>query len=109
MARRVIRRRQWLPSRKWRVVGRVDEADEIPDRLPRRGAILVGTEAPFKWMAFNCPCGASHRIMLNLDPGREPAWRVVGEAPLSLAPSIDSLDGHRRCHFFIRSGRIHWV
>src|SRR5712692_8986661 len=40
----------------WHVVGTVEEADELPKVLPRKGAILVGSARSAKWLAFDCPC-----------------------------------------------------
>ena len=31
----------WLPRRRFRVIGVVDAADLIPDRLPRKGMVVV--------------------------------------------------------------------
>lgn len=102
---------QWLPFQPWRVVGAVEAADEIPERLPRNAAALVGSEVLPKWIAFDCPCRTGHRIMLNTDPGRRPAWKCVGVSGdrLSIAPSVDYADGRRRCHYFVRDGKIQWA
>lgn len=99
-----------LPLARWRVVLEVENADEIPERLPPRGAALVGSVDAPKWVAFDCPCGDGHRIMLNLDQGRRPYWRATRLNPLSLHPSIDDRSvGHRRCHFLMLHGRVKWV
>ena len=58
---------QWLPVWRWRILGSVDDADEVPDRLPRRAAVVVGTSSFSKWIAFDCACGRKHRIMLNTE------------------------------------------
>jgi hypothetical protein len=86
----------------------VDEADEVPERLPRRAAVLVGPPEEPKWIAFDCPCGQGHRVMLNLDRRRLPAWSLVSQRALTLSPSIDDY-AIGRCHFFIRQGKIKWV
>lgn len=102
---------QWWPFFRWRVVGAVDAADEVPRRLPRNGAALVGSEQFPKWVAFDCPCRTGHRIMLNLDSQRKPTWRL-GPAPtnkLSIAPSVDYVTEQRRCHYFIRDGKVKWT
>jgi hypothetical protein len=99
---------QRLPRRKWRLVLAADEADEVPEQLPSRAAVLVGPAEKPKWIAFDCPCGRGHRVMLNLDRSRSPAWSLVSQRPLTLSPSIDdSTVG--RCHFFIRQGKIKWA
>jgi hypothetical protein len=91
-------------------LGQVESADEIPEKLPRNTAVVVGETSRLKWIAFDCPCQSGHRIMLNLDRGRSPFWQLspVG-GPLSLSPSVNYHDGHRRCHYFIRNGKVDWV
>ena len=102
---------RWLPHRapKWRVVSRVAAGDEIPDLIPERGVVLVGTRAKPTWAAFDCPCQRGHRIMINLDPSRHPAWRIEAGKPLSIRPSIDDITAKRRCHFFVTRGKIVWA
>jgi hypothetical protein len=90
-------------------VGQVDAGDEVPDRLPRRGAVLVGPSTQPTWIAFDCPCERGHRIMINLDRSRRPAWRVASRTPLSIRPSIDDVAAGRRCHFFVSNGKIDWA
>ena len=99
---------QWMPRRTWRLVLVVDEADEVPARLPRHTAALVGPNENPKWIAFDCPCRRGHRVMLNLDRRRRPAWSVVSRYPLTISPSIDDY-AMGRCHFFLRQGRIQWA
>lgn len=99
----------WLPWRAWRIVGTVEAADEVPDRLPPKTAILVGTHDNPKWLAFDCPCGESHRIVVALDPKIRPHWKVKSVQRLTLMPSVDALRNQKRCHYVISNGRIHWV
>ncbi len=100
---------QWLPIFRWRVVGVLESADDIPERLPRNGAVLVGPRTRPKWVAFDCPCRNGHRIMLNTDKARLPYWSITTEGPLTISPSVDYRNFKQRCHYFIRSGRITWV
>lgn len=100
---------QWLPFWRWRIVGVADAADEIPDRLPRNGVALVGDHNHTKWIIFDCPCRTGHRIMVNGDLARRPAWVIHTASPLSIAPSIDYRGSARRCHYFVRGGRIVWA
>lgn len=102
---------KWLPFQGWRSVGMVESADEIPDRLPPKGAVLVGSPQHVKWVAFDCPCGRGHRIMLNTDPARRPTWQVAAGSPrrLTIAPSIDYRGDDRRCHYHIRDGKTAWA
>lgn len=101
---------QWLPFQPWRLVGFVESADEIPPELPRNGAVVVGSLEFAKWIAFDCPCRTGHRIMLNLDPGRLPVWRLgLAGKRLSIRPSVDYADGRRRCHYFVDDGGVRWT
>jgi hypothetical protein len=98
-----------LPTQRWRIVVQVEEADLIPDRLPRRGAALAGPRDAPKWLAFDCPCGTGHRLLINLDNRRRPAWRLVRTRPLTIRPSIDITQDGTRCHFIITDGKIRWA
>jgi hypothetical protein len=104
-----IRWWQWLPFFGWRVVGVVESADEIPARLPRNGAVLVGSRIRPKWIAFDCPCRTGHRIMLNTDQSRRPHWSTTVQGRLTISPSVDHKTAAQRCHYFVRNGRIKWV
>ncbi len=111
MARRVKRwwwNRFTLP---WRVVGEVDSADEVPEELPYRGAVVVVSGTTPKWIAFDCPCSEPHRVLLNLDPSRYPSWRIRRgkKGQLSISPSVSSFENGRNCHYFIREGRVLWA
>lgn len=99
----------WLPRQNWRVVGEVNEADEVPRRLPRRGAMFVGSRSVPKWLVFDCPCRSGHRIMVNLNSARHPVWKLIARSPLTATPSFDATNYGRRCHFLITSGRVEWV
>jgi hypothetical protein len=100
---------QWLPFRGWRVVAVVDSADNIPKRLPRNGVVIVGQVEKPKWVAFDCPCRSGHRILLNTDKTRRPYWSLRTSDKLSIHPSIDFENKDRRCHYFVRNGKINWA
>lgn len=95
----------------WRLDATVAEVDEVPPRIRPRRAFLVATPTRHKWLAFDCPCGAGHRVLLNLDRTRRPFWtvRVSRRGALTLRPSVDYGDGPRSCHFLLRQGRVSWV
>ena len=93
----------------WRVVGTVEEADDIPRLLPKDGAILVGSARAPKWLAFDCPCDTGHRILLNLQRARRPYWRITSVKRLTVWPSVDAKNGDRRCHFLFDRGHAVWV
>lgn len=100
---------KWLPFQRWRIIGMVESADEVPDRLPRNGVALVGDPGRTKWIVFDCPCRTGHRIVLNADPSRHPHWALNKVVRLTISPSIDYQGGRRRCHYFIRDGRTAWA
>jgi len=107
-----IRWWDWLPFRRWRVVGTVEDADDVPVRLPHAGAVIVSSQGYSKWIAFDCPCRRGHRIMLNIDKARNPHWQVfqTGDRVLSIAPSVDYRGSPTlRCHYFVRNGLISWT
>ena len=98
-----------LPWRPWRVVGWACVADEVPDRLPHKGVVLIGEQGRESWAAFDCPCRTGHRLLVNLDQERHPFWRVVSLKPLTIFPSIDDMTSSRRCHFTVRGGKVRWT
>ena len=100
---------QKLDRRRWRIGVTVEHADEVPEQIPRRRAVLVGTHDACKWLVFDCPCAERHRVMLNLDRGRRPSWALGPEELLTISPSVDAPSIRGRCHYFIRSGRVQWV
>lgn len=100
---------QWLPLWRWRIIGAVESADEVPVRLPRNAVVLVGDTSYAKWIIFDCPCRTGHRIMLNADAGRRPFWALNAAKLATISPSIDYHGTDRRCHYFIRSGKIVWA
>lgn len=87
----------------------VDSAIDIPDRLARKTAVIVRKGDADVWLAFDCPCRAGHRVMLNLDRRAWPAWTINEPAPLTLVPSVDERTGYGRCHYIIKKGKIRWV
>lgn len=100
-----------IPAFRWRIERRAADVDEVPPRIPKRRAYIVATAILRKWLVFDCPCGTGHRIMLNLDRSRFPYWRLTLSATrqITLSPSIDYHDEYRRCHYFLRKGRVIWA
>ena len=90
-------------------MGQVSSGDEVPDKLPDKGVLIVGAPGNATWAAFDCPCRTGHRLMVNLDRRRHPFWSVDSLKPLTIRPSIDDVTSKRRCHFFVRGGRIRWA
>jgi len=105
------RLRWWSPTSRWRVVGLVTEADEIPDEIPKRGIVIAGSSAlKPKWIAFDCPCGAG-RVMVNATSTRRPRWSYSSRfwSGATVAPSVDTIHRAKRCHYSIKNGRIVWA
>jgi hypothetical protein len=100
---------EWIPGRGWRIVAKVEAADEIPARLPVHGAVIVGSLERPKWLAFDCPCKTGHRIMVTLDPNHWPYWVIKNGKKLSISPSIDYRSAEMRCHYFVTNGKVTWV
>lgn len=102
---------EWVPVpwKRWRIVAVVAAADEIPTHLPHKSVVLVGSPQYLKWIAFDCPCGRGHRIMVTLDRAHAPRWTIHRGDPLTLSPSFDYRTPRQRCHFFIRDGKVLWV
>lgn len=98
-----------IMRRDWRIVSIVDSADKVPKRITRNGIVIVGTAKVPKWIVFDCPCGAGHRIMVNTDTSRAPVWRLRSTKPLTITPSFDVREPRRSCHFFIHDASITWV
>ena len=48
--------------------------------------------------------------MLNLDGARKPFWRLDTSIrrKITLSPSVDYRDKDRRCHYFVKKGKIQW-
>jgi hypothetical protein len=105
--------RRLIPSRpRYPSVLFVDAQSEVPDALPRRAVVAVGTdaEAP-KWAVFPCPCGTGHHIAVPLRGPHVPLWSLTRDAVgrPSLAPSVDAVTEGVRCHFWLRDGVVAWA
>jgi Family of unknown function (DUF6527) len=104
--------RRWWQTRRpgpWRIGLIVPEADQIPAAISPNEAILVVSGETRKWLAFDCPCGTGHRVMLNLDRARWPRWTVFADRPLTVSPSVDMETADRRCHYILYYGHVNWV
>lgn len=108
----------WLSDRARRLLPRpitcreaVESVLDVPGSLAGT-AVLVGPEGmPEQWLAFDCPCGQGHRLLMNLSTARSPRWRLAlgRRGAVSLAPSVDSHSAVGRCHFWLRDGYPVWV
>jgi len=103
------RRRRWSTPR-YTTVRRCARMSDLPQLPPRRTVIVVGPPEREQWVVFTCPCGHQHRIVLNLSAHRHPRWALtLDEDEPSLYPSIDSKTEQRRCHFWLKAGRVQWA
>ncbi|WP_460005596.1 DUF6527 family protein [Microbacterium xylanilyticum] len=95
--------------RRWKADLHADSVSDAPEAIRTRHAIVVGAPTHPKWLIFDCPCGAGHRVMLNLDNAHHPRWRLVTAMPMTLIPSVDEHSPAGHCHYIVRNGRINWV
>lgn len=102
------RRRGWTDPRLPQAV-RVAAHSELPETIARRRLVIVG--APPAWAVFECPCGSGHQIKVRIAPhAKVPTWTLTHDVDgPTLRPSIDSTVNGRRCHFWLRNGRVEWV
>ncbi|MFL6061632.1 MAG: DUF6527 family protein [Marmoricola sp.] len=107
MAINVARRMRIRPKARYTEVVVVRSRSDLPETLDPRRIYQLGE--PGKWTVFDCPCGRGHTLELNMaHPGRA-RWRlIVAATGPSLTPSVD-FKGSRRCHFWLRDGRVRWV
>jgi hypothetical protein len=98
-----------LTSRPVTIRSGVSSVFDVPAELRRRTAVLVAKGGVEQWLIFDCPCGAGHRVMLNVDPTSCPTWRIIDHERLTLRPSVDEVTEHGRCHYFISKGKVIWV
>ncbi|WP_371878747.1 DUF6527 family protein [Conexibacter sp. DBS9H8] len=103
------RRRGWTSPRYTKQIIAVKRS-ELPDLPPRRAIAIVGAPDAPQWAVLACPCGHAHLIAVNLSPKRRPTWKLrIDNGRVSLAPSVDSRWGGRRCHFWLRAGVVTWA
>lgn len=103
------RRRHWSTPR-YSSTRRYERMRDVPQLPPRRTLAIVGPSGREQWVVFSCPCGHRHRLILNLSARRDPQWTLtLNEDEASLSPSIDSRTDERRCHFWLKAGKVHWA
>ncbi|GAA0352654.1 DUF6527 family protein [Micropruina glycogenica] len=95
--------------RRWKADLSTSSAADIPVRLPVRRAVVVESAGRPKWLIFDCPCDRGHRVMLNLDRGNRPLWRIADRYPLTLYPSVDERSSVGHCHYVVRDGYVRWI
>lgn len=90
-------------------IRRYPSTSELPAQLGRHVVAIAGD--PPTWAVLQCPCGHGHRLTIRIRPhGHATVWRLDQDAAgPSLHPSIDVDAADRRCHFWLRHGRVQWV
>ncbi|MGH9156350.1 MAG: DUF6527 family protein [Acidimicrobiales bacterium] len=86
---------------------RTKVARRSPIRYHAAPLVLIGS--PPKWAVLSCPCGTDHKIDLNLGNVGTTRWSIRQTEPPSVHPSIDVQNSARRCHFWLRDGRVQWA
>jgi hypothetical protein len=99
----------WLPRRRYTIVYVAQAADLVPERLPHKGLAIVDDGRGPSWIALDCPCRRRHRLLISLNEHIRPSWRLSVEPHPSLFPSVDVVEGARRCHFWLKNGTIRWA
>lgn len=62
----------------------------------------------FRTLHFQCPCGCSDIIAINLDPRVGPAWELrISQTRLSLRPSVWRTTGCKS-HFVLSDDKVLW-
>lgn len=90
-------------------VERYSSAAALPERLGRHVLAIAGD--PSAWAVMECPCGNGHRLKVRIRAqGDATVWTIDdGDGGPSLRPSVDFDSAERRCHFWLREGRVKWV
>ncbi|WP_322921659.1 DUF6527 family protein [Nocardioides renjunii] len=104
----LTRRLRRRPKARYTEAVTIRDRADLPEHLNPRRVYQLGE--PAKWVVLECPCGRGHVLELNLAHPSRPEWSVFtndGKEP-SLSPSVD-FKGERRCHFWLREGRVRWV
>lgn len=87
----------------------IESPMDVPEDIDRQTLVVVGNREFQKWAMLECPCGRGHRLAVSLQRSHRPSWRLsFDDGGPSLFPSIDSV-ADRRCHFWLRDGRVRWV
>lgn len=83
-------------------------AAALPEQLPRRVLAVAGD--PAAWAVMECPCGTGHQLKVRIRAfGQATVWDLdQAEGRPTLYPSVDSDSPGRRCHFWLRNGRVIW-
>lgn len=90
-------------------VERYSSASVLPEHLNRHVVAIAGD--PPAWAVMECPCGNGHRLKVRVRARDHATVWILDEGVdgPSLRPSIDFNSAERRCHFWLRNGRVTWV
>lgn len=83
--------------------------EDFPDKVQDKVIYIVG-ERNAPWvLVFNCPCGCSQNIQLNLLKEANPCWAFyIKKNKISIRPSVWRTTGCKS-HFIVRNSKIDWV
>ena len=83
---------------------------ERPDVLAPGVLYVIGHGEHVWEAALRCPNRCGRTLSMNLLPAEKPCWKLEEhpDGTASLSPSIWRKTDCG-CHFFLKSGRIHWV
>ena len=87
------------------------ELNPDPTRIPDKDLIVVREKGGrTKWAYMRCPSGCGDTLMLSLQRGDYPSWRLTinKNGQPSLFPSIWKKDGCRS-HFYLLRGKIVYI
>src|SRR5437868_3656840 len=85
----------------------VTSLSEVPNEL---GSIIyiVGTSDAPKWVVLECPCGAGHKLNVNLMKSCYPRWKLkLVKDKVSLTPSLVVTDFPCQSHFWLEANDVH--
>lgn len=85
-------------------VFRLVPCDSFPDE-PQSGVFYYSED--FRSSLHLCACGCERRVVLPIKPA---GWRMdVGDAGVSLYPSVGNREFDCRSHYLIRDGAVIWL
>lgn len=83
---------------------------DLPKKVGNKIFYIVGEKEQPWLIAFNCPCGCSNLIQLNLLKEAYPCWKykVTKKSKLNISPSVWRISGCKS-HFTVHKSKIDWI
>ena len=86
----------------------VDSMTDLPEKL-KNVIYVIGTDAKYKWVVFNCPCGCGERLDVKLMRSRHPFWKLnIEGGKASLSPSVWVPADRCGSHFWVIDNQVQW-